>query len=427
MSDALPAAAPHAARAEAVRLIGAVVEDGRGLSELTPPEALSPAERAFAAGRAAETLRRLGQADAVLKRFLRRAPPAPARDALRLAAVELFALAEAPHAACDGAVAAVKARGAPRLAGLVNAVARRLAAEGAPVWAAQDAARVNMPGWLWGRLSSAWGGGAARGIGAAHLAGAPLDLTPRDPAEAEALARELGAEVLPTGSLRLRRPGQVTLLPGYAQGRWWVQDAAAALPVRLLGEVSGLRVLDLCAAPGGKTLQLAAMGARVTALDVSAPRLARLAENLTRCGLAAEVVAADALDWQAPAPFDAVLLDAPCSASGTGRRHPDMLRRRAGPDLALLTGLQDRLLDRAWGWLRPGGRLVYAVCSVLPDEGEARAAAFLARTPDARPAPAQGLPAELLDAGGALRTRPDLWAERGGLDGFFAAGFDRAG
>ena len=206
-----------------------------------------------------------------------------------------------------------------------------------------------------------------------------------------------------------------------------VMAAAAALPARLLGDVAGRRVLDLCAAPGGKTMQIAAAGARVSALDVSAPRLERLNENLSRTGLTAETIAADALDWTPDAPFDAVLLDAPCSATGTARRHPDIPQLRANLDLKFLTLLQDSLLDRAWSWLAPGGVLVFATCSLLPEEGEACAAAFLARTPDAarRPvdAAALGLPPEAVTPEGDLRTRPDLWPGRGGMDGFFAAGF----
>lgn len=426
-----PAGRPHAARIEALRLLAGVLEGGRPLSELTAEGAeLSPAQRAAALARASETLRRLGQADAVLSRFLRRSPPPAARHALRLAAVEMLALGEAAHAAADGAVAAVRAqKGGERLTGLVNAVARRLGEEGPAIWQARDAARDSMPGWLRGRLSSAWGGAAAGRIARAHLARPPLDLTPKDPAQAEALAQALGAERLPTGSLRLKARGAVTALPGFEAGEWWVQDAAAALPARMLGDVAGLRVLDLCAAPGGKTLQLAAAGARVTALDVSEPRLARLRENLARTGLSAEIVTADALDWTPEAAFDAVLLDAPCSATGTARRHPDVPHLRESLDLKRLTALQDALLDRAFGWLAPGGRLVFATCSLLPEEGERRMDAFLDRTPQAAPLPAEpaalGVPADWIDAAGRLRTRPDFWPERGGLDGFFAAALRR--
>ena len=204
-----------------------------------------------------------------------------------------------------------------------------------------------------------------------------------------------------------------------------MQDAAAQVPARMLGEVAGRRVLDLCAAPGGKTMQLAAMGAEVVAVDLSEHRMARLAENLDRTGLTAELMVADALEWEPEAPFDAVLLDAPCSATGTIRRHPD-LPHRGSPDLAALTKLQATLMDRAFGWLAPGGVLVYAVCSLAKAEAEAQAEAFLARTRGAARVAVDGsLPEGMADPAGDFRARPDFWADRGGLDGFFATRFVR--
>jgi 16S rRNA (cytosine967-C5)-methyltransferase len=236
--------------------------------------------------------------------------------------------------------------------------------------------------------------------------------------------------VLPTGSLRLARPGQISALPGFAEGAWWVQDAAAALPARMLGEVAGREVLDLCAAPGGKTLQLAAAGARVTALDASEPRLGRLRENLARTGLGAEIVVADALAWQPGRQFDAILVDAPCSATGTIRRHPDLPHIRRPTDLAALTELQARLLARAWHWLAPGGRIVFCTCSLLPAEGEDQVARFLAAHADAsvvRPDPtALGIAPGWIDAAGGLRLRPDYWPERGGMDGFHATALTKS-
>ena len=261
----------------------------------------------------------------------------------------------------------------------------------------------------------------------AHLVPAPHDLTPALPGDAEALAHELGARLLPTGTVRLANRPQLSALPGYAAGAWWVQDAAAALPARLVPAPAERRVLDLCAAPGGKAMRLASAGARVTALDISGPRMERLRENLRRTGLAAETVTADALEWQPDAPFDAILLDAPCTATGTIRRHPDLPHRTDGSALPALTALQARLLDRAWGWLAPGGVLVFCTCSLLPAEGEAQADAFLARTPNAALAPITGddaIPFEFV-ADGRLRTRPDQWPALGGLDGFFAARFVR--
>jgi len=281
-----------------------------------------------------------------------------------------------------------------------------------------------LPGWLRGRLMSAWGKPATRAMEAAHLAGAPLDLTPKD-GDAEALAARLGGEALPGGSVRLTAPGQVSEIDGYASGDWWVQDAAAAMPARLLAAQPGERVADLCAAPGGKTLQLAAAGAEVTALDISQGRMDRVAENLGRCGLAANLVVADALDWQAPAPLDAVLLDAPCSATGTIRRHPDLPHAKSGYGLRELFALQAQMLDHALTLLRPGGRLVFCTCSLLPEEGEQQIAHLRDRHPDLlADAAATDLPwiaPEWRAGDGMLRLRPDFWADRGGIDGFFIA------
>ena len=246
-----------------------------------------------------------------------------------------------------------------------------------------------------------------------------VDLTLRRGTAADGLS---GGEMLPTGSLRMAAGGQISALPGFAEGAFWVQDAAAALAVRMLGDVTGLSVLDLCAAPGGKTLQLADGGAEVTALDISGPRLVRVQENLARTGLRAKIVTADALQWAPPAPYDAILLDAPCSATGTIRRHPDLPFLRQPSDIAGLVELQARLLDRALGWLKPGGRLVYCTCSLLQDEGEGQIAAALLRHPNLvmlRPEIA-GIDPAWMGARG-LRLRPDYWAEAGGMDGFFMA------
>jgi len=419
-----------AARAAAAALVSGVLEDGRSLAEQAEGRALgglAGPDRARAQALAATVLRRLGRIDATLAPLLRKPPPPLARQALRIAVAELRIDGVPPHAAVDAAVRLVRGEARTRaLAGLVNAVARRAAADPG-LWEA--APEAGLPDWLDGPVRAAWGGAAAEAVAAAHLRPAPLDLTPREAASASGLAEALGAEVLPTGSLRRAAGAQVSALPGFAEGAWWVQDAAAALPARMLGPVAGSRVLDLCAAPGGKTLQLAAAGAAVTAVDLSEARLGRLRENLARCGLAAEVVAADALDWRPDGRFDAILLDAPCSASGTIRRHPDLPHLREGRDLAPLLALQARLLERAWDWLAPGGRLVYAVCSLLPVEGEDRAAAFLATHPDAARAPVAagtaGIPQEWIDGAGALRTRPDFWAARGGVDGFYAVAIER--
>jgi 16S rRNA (cytosine967-C5)-methyltransferase len=421
-----------AARRAAAALVEGVLDRGRSLAEQAeaeagPLKALQPAERARAQALAAGTLRHLGRIDAVLGQFLARRPPPRAMNALRLAVAELNLDGVPAHAAVDGAVRLASGGKGRQLAGLVNAVARRVADGGAALWEA--APEAGLPGWLEGPVAEAWGAEAAAEIAAAQLRGAPLDLTVKAAAEAGAWAEALGAEVLPTGSLRLKRRGPVSALPGYEDGAWWVQDAAAALPARLFGELGGKRALDVCAAPGGKTLQLAAAGAELVALDVSEQRLGRLRANLARCGLSAEVVAADALAWAPPRAFDAVLVDAPCTASGTIRRHPDLPHLRTGRETAALTELQAALFARAWEWVAPGGRLVWCVCSLLPAEGEAQVARFLAARPEARvvaPEAARlGIEAGWVDAAGGLRLRPDFWPERGGMDGFYAACLER--
>ncbi|SDZ73511.1 transcription antitermination factor NusB [Rubrimonas cliftonensis] len=434
-----------APRRAALRLVSHVLDDGRSLDAAKADAglaALTGPERARAGDLAAAVLRWLGPVDALLAELMRapiEAKARAARDALRLAVAEVGALGVAPHAAVDAAVRLTKEeRRSAKLSGLVNAVARR-ATEAAPVrLSGAEAAKAATPAWLRRRLVKAYGAATTDAMAAAQLKAAPLDLTPRDRAETARWAEALGAEILPTGTLRLGEGAQITAAPGYAEGAWWAQDAAAALPARLFGPLAGRRALDLCAAPGGKTMQLAAMGAEVTALDMSAQRLERLRENLARTGLRAEVVAADAREWRPEAPFDAVLLDAPCTGVGTLRRHPDIAHLRRESDVAQMAALQDALLDAAWSMVAPGGSLVFCTCSLLPEEGEARARGFAARTPDARPTPAtaEALAARpedvevcgpLVDRRGWLRCRPDLWPDLrpGGLDGFFAARFDK--
>ncbi|MGR3541233.1 MAG: RsmB/NOP family class I SAM-dependent RNA methyltransferase [Hasllibacter sp.] len=408
------------ARAAAVALFREVTERGRTLDEAALPD-LPPEGRATARRLATAALRHLARADATLRPLLHKAPPPSARAVLRVATAELMA-GGAPHAVVSDAVALVRRQpGAGRLGGMANAVLRRVAAEGRPRW--EGASPNRLPNWIRGRVQSAVGGARTAAIEAAHDRGAPLDLTARD-GDAAALAARTGGEVLPTGSVRLAG-GQVSALPGYDEGAFWVQDAAAALPVRMLDPAPGMSALDLCAAPGGKTMQMAAAGARVTALDVSEGRLARVRENLARTGLGAEIVAADALTWEGPA-FDRVLLDAPCSATGTIRRHPDLPFVRDGSGLKALTALQDALIDAALARLAPGGRIVFCTCSLLPDEGEARIAAALERHPGLRPvhAPPHGAE-DAWQSGPGLRTAPDMWAGRGGLDGFFMAALER--
>jgi 16S rRNA (cytosine967-C5)-methyltransferase len=398
-----------AARAAAVAMLNAVLGEGRMLAQLPEPD-LPPGERARALRLAEAVLRRVEPADRALQPHLRKAPPLAVLNILRLAVVER-SLGGAGHGVVNAAVEiARRGRKTQHLAGLVNAVLR-VVPEG-PLAGVQK-----LPRWMRQPMVHAWGREAVAAMEAVQAEEPPLDLTLRDGAEAPE------GVLLPTGSLRLAHAGQVSALPGYAAGGWWVQDAAAAVPARLLAALPGERVLDLCAAPGGKTMQLAAAGAAVTALDISAARMARVTENLARTGLRADCVVADALTWEPEGAFDAVLLDAPCSATGTVRRHPDLPFVKDGSELPGLVELQARLIDRALGWLRPGGRLVFATCSVLPEEGEGQMEAALARHPGLRAERGSlpGIGDGWWTEGGGLRLRPDYWPEAGGMDGFFCA------
>ena len=411
-----------APRRAAHHLMQQVTEEGRLLSELLGGGALdhlAPEDRARAQRLATEGLRMLDRADRMLKPFLSKAPPPAVQNALRLGTVEI-AEGAAAHGVVNAYVEVVgRDRHAARLKGLVNAVLRRVAEAGPAAW--HKLPPPLLPGWLRQPLVAAWGRAGVAAMEAVHATVPPLDLTPKG--DAQAVADAVGGTVLPTGSVRLTSPGQVTQLPGYAAGDWWVQDAAAAIPVQLLGDVSGLRVLDLCAAPGGKTMQAAARGAQVTAVDASASRMARVVENLARTGLAATCEVADAFDVAGT--WDAVLLDAPCSATGTIRRHPDLPYARDGAEFAALIDQQAAMIDHALTLLQPGGRLLFCTCSLLPDEGEVQIEEALTRHPDLRVDAAAldrpGLDPDWITAEGGLRLRPDHWAERGGMDGFYMA------
>ncbi len=356
----------------------------------------------------------MGTLDAVLEPFLKRQPPEPVRHVLRLGAAGVLLLDTPPHAAVATAVALTRARGLAPFSGLVNAVLRRVVTIGPAALAELDGPRLDTPGWLW----SSWGA-EARAIATAHQHPAPLDLTLRPgtpPPE--------GGEMLPTGSVRFPAGTHTDAIPGFDQGLLWVQDAAAALPARLLAARPGERIADLCAAPGGKTGQLAATGAVVTAVERDPQRLQRLAANLRHWHLEATLVQADASAWSPGTPFDAVLLDAPCSATGTIRRHPDVPHLKRPRDVQSLTEAQDTLLRAAAALLRPDGRLIYAVCSLQPEEGAQRIAAATAqgklRHEPFTPEELADLP-EALTPEGFLRTHPGMWPEHGGMDGFFAA------
>lgn len=401
-----------AARRAALRLLDAVLRRGETLDQAAGAATaglLTSSDAALARAIAGEVLRWLVDLDALIDSATRQrlADDAKARTVLRIMLAQWLRLDTPPHAVVATCLPLLSG-GPRRLAhGVFGALVRGKAKlPGQPTLPSGAAAR-------WGQRGPVIAAGLAEPP--------PLDLTLRDPAKTGTWAERLGGVSLARGHVRLARGTAVADLPGYAEGAWWVQDLAASLPARLLGEGAGRRVLDLCAAPGGKTLQLAATGWRVTSLDASDRRLDRLRENLSRIGLAAEIVVADALEWQPDAPFDAILLDAPCTATGTARRHPDVLHRIGSRQIAEMAELQARLLERAVRWLRPGGRLVYSVCSLEVPEGEEQAR----RVPLAADAisPAE-LPAGLVPTSeGWLRTDPGMLAEHGGMDGFFIARF----
>ncbi|WP_209872044.1 RsmB/NOP family class I SAM-dependent RNA methyltransferase [Azospirillum soli] len=391
---------------------------------------LDPRDRGFVRLLVATVLRRLGQIDELVQGSLAKPglPKATVHDILRLGTAQLVFLGTPAHAAVDTAVELAAARGAEPYKGLINAVLRRIGREGAALAVRQDAGRLNTPDWLWLAWRQAYGTGRTRAIVEAHLHEAPLDITVRrDPG---AWAERLEATLLPTGSLRRPTGGNITELPGFAEGEWWVQDLAASLPAKLFGDLAGKRVYDLCAAPGGKTAQLVAMGATVTAVDRSAKRLERVHENLARLKLTAETLTADVATWNPGEPADAILLDAPCSATGAIRRHPDILRVKTPEDIAKLAKAQNRLLAHAVDLVRPGGTLIYCTCSIQPEEGEAQIDRILERDPRVErlpiePGELEGM-AELINDRGEVRSLPGMLPELGGIDGFFVARLRRS-
>ncbi|MDA8585090.1 methyltransferase domain-containing protein [Rhodobacteraceae bacterium] len=406
------------ARKVAVYAMNAVTSEGRLLSEALPrmTEGMTPAERARVGRLATGALRWAGRSDRLLGPHLRMKPEDAVLNAMRLAIYEIYVDGAPDHAAVDAAVSMSERS----KAGLVNGVLRSLRRR-EPVW--DDTPLPGLPKWLRKRLVSAWGKENVAAMEVVFAADPPLDISLKPAEDVAKWAETLNADIRPDGGLRLKSMGQVSALPGFDDGIWWVQDAGASVGARLLEVKAGESVLDLCAAPGGKTMQLAATGAKVTALDVSKDRMVRVTENLKRTGLSAEHVIADALKWQPDQTFDAILLDAPCSASGTLRRHPDLAHARDGDGIEKLMALQEQLIGRAVSWLKPGGRIVYCTCSLFPEEGEAQIEAALIRHKGMSVVPVKGdwIDPKWQTEARTLRIRPDHWAENGGIDGFFVA------
>ena len=400
---------------------------GEALDGTFAKSKLEPRDTAFARAIVMTTLRHLGQIDAVIATMLREPLPVrsgPAELILRVAAAETLFLDVAPHAAVSSAVnLADRDHRARHFKGLINAVARRIAAEGKALTATQDAEHLNTPPWAWEAWSTAYGEPTARAIAKAHGAEPPLDITVKG--DAAAWAEKLEAKVLPTGTLRRAGGGRIEDLPGYAEGAWWIQDAAATIPTTLLGPVKGKTVIDLCAAPGGKTAQLAAAGAKVIAVDLAFDRMKRVMANLDRLKLNAEIEVADVLTWRPKDPADAVLLDAPCTASGTVRRHPDVLWRKDLSDVMAQAEVQRRFIAAAADMVKPKGLLVYCVCSLAREEGDDVVEAFLSAhrnfTREELTASDVFDQRQFVTPAGDLRTLPSHWPEYGGLDGFYAA------
>ncbi len=438
------------ARELSVDLIVTVMQEKRAFDETWIKATSLPAYRSLAARdlglartTAANALRYALPLNAVLAKFIEK--PLPARQGrvsaiLLSAAAQLLLLRTPAHAAINLAVEqTARSRNSTHLKKFVNAVLRKVAERGSQEFCEIDPVTAAIPAWLWRRWTVAYGAEVARAIAKASLQEAPLDLSLKNPSEADLWVDRLGAQQLATGSLRLQRSVRVDELPGFSEGAWWVQDAAAALPARLFSNVSGAEVADLCAAPGGKTAQLAARGAKVTCVDSSSARLSRATENLERLSLNAEFVIADAATWRPGRTFDAVLLDAPCTATGTLRRHPDILHLKWDKDITRLANLQRRILDNAACLVRVGGELIYATCSLQPEEGEQQISHFLEQHDDFEVKPIteadHGIEARWLTSEGFLRTLPCCTPQvlvgtsvaanavngKDGMDGFFVA------
>ncbi len=417
-----------AARVAAFRVVNAVLREGANLDEAladTRSRLKDTRDRAFQRQLVMTVLRHRGEIDAVLEQFLKRKPKGKASAViavLQLGLAQALFLDVPAYAAASSSVDLVRRVGFSGHANLVNAIMRRAAQEGPALLEKMDGPVLNTPEWLWKSWCYSYGEGVTRTIAEAHGTEPTLDLSVKE--DAEGWATRLNGQVLPTGSIRLSPSGPIGELEGYGDGAWWVQDAAAAIPARLFGDVTDMHIADLCAAPGGKTAQLAAAGAHVVAVDRSADRLKRLNKNFKRLKLKIDVVCADASNWQPVELFDAILLDAPCSATGTLRRHPDITLNKSTSDIASLVTVQDRLLDAATRLVKPGGIIVFCTCSLQPEEGPIRITNALKRLPleqlpiETHEAPELG---SALTPEGALRTLPCHWPELGGIDGFYIA------
>lgn len=421
-----------------MQLLSSIVGEGRSLdarleSEDSPFASLEPQDRSFARAIVSMALRRRGQIAAALDGLMQRKLPARSgslRTILEIAAAQILFLEVPDHAAVSTALEL--ADGDPKarhFKPLANGVLRNLARRRDAILDGQDAARLDTPDWLWQRWAAVFGDDAVRAIAETHLSEPPLDVMVKN--DALAWADRLGGVALQTGTVRLKARGRIEALAGYDEGSWWVQDFAAALPARFLGDVRGKRVLDLCAAPGGKTAQLASAGAIVTAVDISDTRMRRLKANMNRLNLEADCVVADAATFQSDVAFDAVLVDAPCSATGTIRRHPDIPWVKIEGDLSALVAAQRKLIANAISLARPGAPIVFATCSLQPEEGEEQAEWALAGHPISPSPITAGETVGVEDhwvSQGSLRTlpsfSPDLNVD-GGMDGFFAARFVR--
>ena len=416
---------PLLSRRAAADAITQVIRSGEPLDvKLESSHVSDKAAVAWSQRLAITTLRCIERADHILKAFVKKPPPPAVQSVLRLAITEIHAMDTPAHAAVDQAVRLLASqKKTAHYRSFANAVLRRAAGEeGHRLWLAAQP-KISQS-WLRHPLLAAYGKESTARIAAAHEKNPPLDITVRDPSDISRLADLLNAEILPTGSLRLHDRVQITSLHEYHSGTWWVQDAAAALPVKLLGEIEGLNILDMCAAPGGKTMQCAAAGAKVTSLDSSAERLQLLKTNLKRTGLSSDIIHANVLDWQSNQKFDIVIADVPCTATGTIRRHPDVLyRRRAHGWQKKLKQLQRNMLKCAMKRAAPGGRVLYCVCSLLPTEGEEIAAwaqSDLNSSIDPIDNSAVNADKSWFTSEGGIRMRPDHWPDKGGLDGFYA-------